>query len=311
MSRQQISPNALRVLYRLKEGGFQAFLVGGCVRDLICSASSRRTSTSPPTRCRKRSAAVPQLPADRPALPPGACVLRPRDHRGGHVPRRQRAVSGRGAEDDPDILPEVGAERGRSPRRDRSRLDARARGRGGACERRRRPGRHRVLDDAAAASCATTSTARSKKTSGAAISPATRCTTTSRTSRSGTTPAAWRTSRRGGCKLIGDPEHALSRGSGAHAARRALRGQAGLHARSGHAERRSRSCATCCAGVPAARLFDETLKLFLTGHGVRSLEVLRRARPAGRAVSGRRDVPARHPGSPVEKLLVARPGEHR
>src|SRR5690606_20451370 len=28
--------------------------------------------------------------------------------------------------------------------------------------------------------------------------------------------------------------------------------------------------------VPAARLFDETLKLFLTGHGARSLEVLRR-----------------------------------
>src|SRR2546430_11483909 len=30
------------------------------------------------------------------------------------------------------------------------------------------------------------------------------------------------------------------------------------------------------AGVPPARLFDETLKLFLTGHGARSFEVLRR-----------------------------------
>ena len=29
-------------------------------------------------------------------------------------------------------------------------------------------------------------------------------------------------------------------------------------------------------GVPPARLFDETLKLFLTGHGARSFEVLRR-----------------------------------
>jgi len=28
--------------------------------------------------------------------------------------------------------------------------------------------------------------------------------------------------------------------------------------------------------VPPARLFDETLKLFLTGHGARSFEVLRR-----------------------------------
>src|SRR6476660_7154859 len=35
ISRSAISPNALRVLYRLHEAGFQAFLVGGCVRDLL------------------------------------------------------------------------------------------------------------------------------------------------------------------------------------------------------------------------------------------------------------------------------------
>jgi poly(A) polymerase len=35
ISRSHISPNALRVLYRLKDAGFQAFLVGGCVRDLL------------------------------------------------------------------------------------------------------------------------------------------------------------------------------------------------------------------------------------------------------------------------------------
>ncbi len=35
VSRSQVSPNALRVLYRLKDAGFQAFLVGGCVRDLL------------------------------------------------------------------------------------------------------------------------------------------------------------------------------------------------------------------------------------------------------------------------------------
>jgi poly(A) polymerase len=35
ISRTAISPNALRVLYRLREGGFQGFLVGGCVRDLL------------------------------------------------------------------------------------------------------------------------------------------------------------------------------------------------------------------------------------------------------------------------------------
>ena len=35
VSRAQISGNALKVLYRLRDAGFQAFLVGGCVRDLL------------------------------------------------------------------------------------------------------------------------------------------------------------------------------------------------------------------------------------------------------------------------------------
>lgn len=35
ISRSQVSPNALRVLYRLKDAGYQAFLVGGAVRDLL------------------------------------------------------------------------------------------------------------------------------------------------------------------------------------------------------------------------------------------------------------------------------------
>lgn len=35
VSRSGISPAALRVLYRLREAGFEAYLVGGCVRDLM------------------------------------------------------------------------------------------------------------------------------------------------------------------------------------------------------------------------------------------------------------------------------------
>jgi poly(A) polymerase len=35
VSRSHISGNALKVLYRLRDAGFQAFLVGGCVRDLL------------------------------------------------------------------------------------------------------------------------------------------------------------------------------------------------------------------------------------------------------------------------------------
>jgi poly(A) polymerase len=35
ISRKQISPNALHTLYRLQDNGFVAYLVGGCVRDLL------------------------------------------------------------------------------------------------------------------------------------------------------------------------------------------------------------------------------------------------------------------------------------
>jgi poly(A) polymerase len=57
-------------------------------------------------------------------------------------------------------------------------------------------------------------------------------------------------------------------------------------------------------GVPPARLFDETLKLFLGGHGERSFEVLRRR---GLLTSLLPTVDAyltAHPGSLVEKLLM-------
>lgn len=35
ISRKMLDPNALRVLYRLRDNGFTAYLVGGCVRDLL------------------------------------------------------------------------------------------------------------------------------------------------------------------------------------------------------------------------------------------------------------------------------------
>jgi poly(A) polymerase len=35
ISRKQVSPNVLRTLYRLRDNGFIAYLVGGCVRDLL------------------------------------------------------------------------------------------------------------------------------------------------------------------------------------------------------------------------------------------------------------------------------------
>jgi poly(A) polymerase len=57
-------------------------------------------------------------------------------------------------------------------------------------------------------------------------------------------------------------------------------------------------------GVPPARLFDETLKLFLTGHGVQSLEVLRRRGLLAALLPSVDEYLSSHPGSVVEQLLI-------
>ena len=55
--------------------------------------------------------------------------------------------------------------------------------------------------------------------------------------------------------------------------------------------------------MPAARLFDETLKLFLTGHGERSLEVLRQRALLEVLFPAVERYLATHPGGLVEQLL--------
>ena len=57
-------------------------------------------------------------------------------------------------------------------------------------------------------------------------------------------------------------------------------------------------------GVPPARLFDETLKLFLGGQGERSLEVLRRRGLLASLLPTVDAYLSAHPGSLVEKLLI-------
>jgi len=58
------------------------------------------------------------------------------------------------------------------------------------------------------------------------------------------------------------------------------------------------------AQVPSARLFDETLKLFLTGHGERSFEVLKRRELLGVLYPAVDRYLRANPGSLVEQLLV-------
>lgn len=57
-------------------------------------------------------------------------------------------------------------------------------------------------------------------------------------------------------------------------------------------------------GVPPARLFDETLKLFLTGHGARSFEVLRQRGLLAALLPTIDAYITSHPGSLVEQLLI-------
>lgn len=56
--------------------------------------------------------------------------------------------------------------------------------------------------------------------------------------------------------------------------------------------------------VPPARLFDETLKLFLSGHGERSLEVLRRRGLLDVLLPATAQYLDKHPGGLVEKVLI-------
>ncbi len=58
------------------------------------------------------------------------------------------------------------------------------------------------------------------------------------------------------------------------------------------------------AGVPPARLFDETLKLFLTGHGRRSFDVLRHYGLLATLLPSVDAYFTKHPGSLVEQLVM-------
>ena len=90
LSRKQMSQNALRVLYRLREAGFGGYLVGGAVRDLLVGGAPKDYDVATDATPGAGQGAVPQLPVDRSPLPPGPRGVRARDHRGRHLPRQHR-----------------------------------------------------------------------------------------------------------------------------------------------------------------------------------------------------------------------------
>jgi len=298
ISRQDISSNALRVLYRLREGGYQAFLVGGCLRDLMLGITPKDFDVATSARPEE----VKRLFRN--------CRLIGRRFRLAHVffghdiievatfRAASAALPGTDEDDDPDILLEVGASED-NPEAEAEFDEEREREAQGDVEN---PG-DRLLDE------------------GGRIL---------RDNTYGTVEEdVWR--RDFACnglyyniedfslwdfvgavedikarrlRLIGDPAQRYREDPVRmlRAARFEAKLGFTLDAASDAALGELKELLT---NVPAARLFDETLKLFLTGHGVKSLEVLRRRGLFGVLYPAVERYHAQHPGSPVDQLLIA------
>ena len=334
ISRAAISPNALRVLYRLREAGYQAFLVGGCVRDLLLGIS-RKTSTSPPARCRKRSNALfrnCRLIGRRFRLAHvffGREIIEVATFRAHERPGRRRSRTGAADLDDDATPDDARRPRRRDRRRSRREHDARrgraapdrhswrlaaARARSLASRRRGRRSTTTIASSTStAASCATTSTATSTTTSGAATSPPTRSTTTSPTSRSGTTPAASKTSPRDACRLIGDPDTRYREDPVRMLRAARFEAKLGFTLDGDDRQRRSPSCATCSAQRAAgAAVRRDAQAVPHRPRRVKSSKCCAAAACSPSCCPRSATLPGRASRTAlVEKLLVAGPGQHR
>jgi poly(A) polymerase len=296
ISRRNISPNALRVLYRLREGGHQAFLVGGCLRDLMLGVEPKDFDVATSARPEE----VKRLFRN--------CRLIGRRFRLAHVffgheiievatfRAASAALPGAEEEVDPDILLEVGA----------SEDDAET-------EAEQDEEREREADDDDDGDRVTDDGGRILRDN----------------TYGSIDEDVWRrdfacnglyyniddfslwdyvggmediAARR--LRLIGDPAQRYREDPVRML--RAARFEAKLGFTLDPAtEAPIEEMRALLMEVPAARLFDETLKLFLTGHGVKSFEVLRRRGLLGVLYPAVERYFAQHPGSLVEKLLIA------
>jgi poly(A) polymerase len=300
ISRSRISPNALRVLYRLREGGYMAFLVGGCVRDLLIGIEPKDFDV-----------ATDALPEEVKKLFRN-CRLVGRRFRLAHVffgretieVATFRAATAPSQGDEP--LPQADPEDGESPEFDEPSVEAEAL----PARMSEESGRDLDNDD---------NSARHVDASGRIVRDNVYGTIDEDVWRrdftanalyyniadfsiwdyvNGVQDVAARTLR-----LIGDPETRYREDPV-----RMLRA-ARFEAKLGFQidPQTARPIATLrelLAGVPPARLFDETLKLFLSGHGARSFEVLRRRGLLAALLPTVDAYFSGHPGSLVEKLLV-------
>lgn len=324
ISRSAISANALRVLYRLRDGGFQAFLVGGCVRDLMLGITPKDFDV-----------ATDALPEEVKKLFRN-CRLVGRRFRLAHVffgretieVATFRAATAPSQGDDP--IPEADPEEGEGPEVDESieaeltssgaRIDVGASGdqnpeaateepavRGA---RATAPRNGDLADDEFEREVDETGRILRDNVYGSIDEDVWRRDFTANALYyniadfslwdyvGGAEDIASRTLR-----LIGDPETRYREDPVRMLRAARFEAKLGFRLDPATAEPLGR-LSDLLASVPSARLFDETLKLFLTGHGARSLEVLRERGLLAVLLPTIDTYLDAHPRSLVEKLLL-------
>lgn len=287
ISRSGISPNALRVLYRLRDGGFQAFLVGGCVRDLLLGIEPKDFDV-----------ATDALPEQVKRLFRN-CRLVGRRFRLAHVffgretieVATFRAASAPSQGEEP--MPDADPEDGEAPEIDeplQSELLVEDSDTERVLDETGRIIRDNVYGSIGEDVWRRDFTANALYYNIADFSLWDYV--------GGAEDIAART-----LKLIGDPETRYREDPVRML--RAARFEAKLGFRLDPATAAPiEPLRELLSGVPAARLFDETLKLFLSGYGARSLEVLRQRRLLSVLLPTVDAYLREHPNSLVEKLLV-------
>jgi poly(A) polymerase len=267
----------LRVLYRLREGGFMAFLVGGCVRDMLLGLTPKDFDV-----------ATDALPEEVKRLFRN-CRLVGRRFRLAHVffgretieVATFRATSAPGQGDEP--LPETDPEDGEAPELDD---DAAARA-FDASGRILRDNIYGTIDE---------DVWRRDFTANALYYNIADFSVWDYVG--GVEDIAARRLR-----LIGDPETRYREDPVRMLRAARFEAKLGFDIDADTA-RPIASLRELLSAVPPARLFDETLKLFLTGHGARSFEVLRRRGLLAALLPSVDSWFVSHPGSLVEQLLL-------
>jgi len=322
ISRAAISPNALRVLYRLREAGYEAFLVGGCVRDLLIGITPKdfdiATSALPEEvkrtfrNCRLigRRFRLAHVFFGREIIEVATFRAMSAPELGDEVPEPAAAdldddVDDELLDDDLDdedeidesvVLAEAGPHQtgfhGSKPGRERDR--SRHAGAGDDDEDRVTDEHGRILRDNAYGTIdddvwRRDFTANSLYYNIADFSIWDYC--------GGVEDISARQ-----LKLIGDP-HTRYREDPVRMLR-AARFEAKLgFSLDGETGTAIPELRELLGSVPPARLFDETLKLFLTGHGAMSLTVLRRHGLLGELLPSVGGYLDRHPNGAVARLL--------